>query len=288
MLPPSGGKMIFTSFADSAEIYSNLDGSERITLLKSGTKVNEAYEPVGLTGDGKRIFYFKRGASDSLLVGNPDHSGIVVLGVAPHPMDVITVSPDGTRIAYFQENGDLVRGDIVVVGVDGSGSHSVATNTELTTPPRIDWSPDGTRILFASSDVKGGSYYGDLFVVNTDGTGLKNLTNDSLDQVCGAWSPDGTKIAFTQGGPTYDLLTMNADGTGRSVIVGGAAMGKFYPQWSPDGASILFNDGEKIIVTGPGGVNIDYSRGGACSVVNIATRAVSTIAPAISLAFWIR
>ncbi|MBI3961561.1 MAG: PD40 domain-containing protein, partial [Deinococcus sp.] len=52
---------------------------------------------------------------------------------------------------------------------------------------RPTWSPDGTRLAFSAS-ADGQS---DLYVVNTDGTDLVQLTNDPFEDRGPAWSPDG-------------------------------------------------------------------------------------------------
>jgi len=56
-----------------------------------------------------------------------------------------------------------------------------------------------------------------------------------------AWSPDGIRIAFTHEQGDQDdepsgLYVMNADGTGRQLLVPGARM----PTWSPDGRYLIY------------------------------------------------
>jgi TolB protein len=55
------------------------------------------------------------------------------------------------------------------------------------------WSPDGTRIAFASRR----SGNADIWMINADGTHLVQLTSDPTEDYAPTWSPDGTKIAFT-------------------------------------------------------------------------------------------
>ena len=84
------------------------------------------------------------------------------------------------------------------------------------------WSPDGTKIAFASDGARALNH-GDIFVVNSDGSGRTNLTNDPASDDLPAWSPDGTKIAFvsTRGG-AHSIFVMNADGTGVTRLTNNA------------------------------------------------------------------
>ena len=54
------------------------------------------------------------------------------------------------------------------------------------------WSPDGKRIAFTSN--RDGNY--EIYVMNADGTGLRNLTRHPAQDNYAAWSPDGKRIAF--------------------------------------------------------------------------------------------
>ncbi len=82
----------------------------------------------------------------------------------------------------------------------------------------------------------------ELFVMNADGTGRKNLTNTpDVHEMYPQASPDGSKICFLadvqQGRSTLrSVYYMNADGTGRMKVAEQARQ----PCWSPDGTKIAF------------------------------------------------
>ena len=73
------------------------------------------------------------------------------------------------------------------------------------------WSPDGSKIAF-ESNLDGDM---ELFVMNADGSGVQQLTHNTIDDEGAAWSPDGKRFAFTSGADDLhgDIWTMNADGT---------------------------------------------------------------------------
>jgi Tol biopolymer transport system component len=79
----------------------------------------------------------------------------------------------------------------------------------------------------------------DIYVVDWDGTGLRQLTNDAAFDRGPRWSPDGKRIAFmsTRGG-SWDIWTINADGSGLSQLTKGA--GAHEPVWSPDGSRMTY------------------------------------------------
>ena len=81
------------------------------------------------------------------------------------------------------------------------------------------WSPEGRKIAFLSK--RDGNW--DVYVMNADGSGKKNLTrNRGKDGPSGwppAWSPDGRKITFVSDRDgTYEVYVMNADGSGQGRL----------------------------------------------------------------------
>ena len=60
---------------------------------------------------------------------------------------------------------------------------------------QMKWSPDGAKIMFLGYLPE--SNTGDIYIMNIDGTGLKNLTNSSAMDGGPVWSPDGSYILFS-------------------------------------------------------------------------------------------
>jgi Tol biopolymer transport system component len=115
-------------------------------------------------------------------------------------------SPDGTQIAMLR------KGALFVVSVDGSGRTPLVKQS-FGTAGKLDWSPDGSRILFHDDRDR-------LFTIRPDGTGLTELARGR--PLCAeSFSPDGTKLLVLGNcGSETDsyLLTMNLDGTGLKRI----------------------------------------------------------------------
>ena len=85
-----------------------------------------------------------------------------------------------------------------------------------------------------------------IYTIEPDGSSPTQITSGPRHSIDPAWSADGSKIAFTRAREffrgTPALVTMNADGTGRTVIFRPSEerRGLFSPSWSPDGNQIVF------------------------------------------------
>lgn len=115
-------------------------------------------------------------------------------------------SPDGRRIAFGQgtlENGKLKFAEIFLMNADGTGVRQI-TRLTAATPFAMDvlrpaWSPNGKQLVFEVENLAAADPPNRhaLFIVNTDGSGLRQLTDWSLNAGDDPdWSPDGKLILF--------------------------------------------------------------------------------------------
>ena len=116
----------------------------------------------------------------------------------------------------------------------------------------IDWSPDGSTILFCSdrSPYADQFFHYNIYALNPEAGAIHQLTTLESTQYDPVWSPDGIRIAFrgTKRGLTDRETTMedthvwvmNADGGERREIGGFIDDRQGPPQWSADGRSLYF------------------------------------------------
>jgi TolB protein len=128
-------------------------------------------------------------------------------------------SPDGRMLAYtsYVSYGTSFAArfpDIVVHNIYEVGRQMrPAGGSEEIQSAQPAWSPDGSRLAFTS--VRGGAKNYNIYVVNRDGSNLRQLTRGDTGDVAPEWSPSGNQVAFISGrSGNQQLYLINADGTG--------------------------------------------------------------------------
>jgi Tol biopolymer transport system component len=174
------------------------------------------------------------------------------LTFAEHGIEDFAVSPDGSQVAYAQENDDGTA-DIWVLTVRSGETHPImrCVDAVCTLPA---WKPDGTQIAYQRQEFGGGGKAASTRAWIVD---LRTLQTQLLFddvQILGTdptWSPDGRRVAvfdasvtgirvhdFVTGADTIiesmqDVVgTFSPDGTRlvHPVLVRGARGGEFYTQ----------------------------------------------------------
>ncbi|MDV7089773.1 TolB family protein [Rhodococcus opacus] len=122
--------------------------------------------------------------------------------------------------------------------------------------------------------------WGQIFVANVDGSGLRQITPTVADDMSdgrygnyAALSPDGAQLAYTRGGRFIDVVDLES-GEVRTVHEGGSQ-----PVFSPDGSTIAFTSGDRISlmnadgsgahVVAPEGSGAKFSPDGSRMIFNV-------------------
>jgi TolB protein len=177
-------------------------GRRQITHLRDSDALNPAWSP-----DGRRIaFVSGRSGNFDVLVMDADGRGLHRLTRNRADDLFPSWAPDGTQLVFQSaRTGDP---EIHTMNADGTDVRRVTDSPAPNFEP--SWSPAGDRIVFMRRLTNQ-----ELFSIAPDGTGELRLTADSGEDFDPSWSPDGAKIVWTSDrAGTYDLYTMDADGTG--------------------------------------------------------------------------
>jgi Tol biopolymer transport system component len=132
--------------------------------------------------------------------------------------------PGGPRIAFSNQAGQVA---VMAFDLD---PNPIGNTPKAGTFPA--WAPDGARFAFSSA--------GDIWISNNDRTFENQMTIDGTEFEP-TWSPDGTKLAFASGRTgTFQIFTMDQDGTNQVNISNNPLVNDRMPAWSPDGTKIAF------------------------------------------------
>lgn len=168
-----------------------------------------------------------------------------------------TVSPKGDKIVFTSDRS----GDLELYTMDLDGSDVKQITNELGYDGGAFFSPDGSKLIFRSSrpkTVEEKAEYKDLlsqglvaptamelYICNTDGSDLRQLTNLGKANWAPFFHPSGEKVIFSSNhkgkrGFEFNLFMINIDGTGLEQISYDQVFDAF-PMFSPDGKKIIFS-----------------------------------------------
>jgi dipeptidyl aminopeptidase/acylaminoacyl peptidase len=258
--PSTNGRIVYeqeTFGSEETPIYTaNPDGTHEHLLLPPGSGC-PSWSP-----DGTKVLIGCNLSPEGLFrpaTIDPDGTGFTLLDNPDPDLSLFCTSwsPDGTRLAC--EGGSDLRPDrdgLYTIRASDGGDLD-----RLTDPPGDffccpvqnqdagpTYSPDGTRISFTRDNQKSDIA---LFIVNTDGTGLRQVTPWGLEAGGGSWSPDGQWIllslkdfypspSWTRRGKLFLVRPDGSDLRRIDIDTGGKWYYAKEPTWSPDGTRILF------------------------------------------------
>ncbi len=179
-----------------------------------------------------------------------------------------TVSPNGKKIVFTSvRDGDI---DLYAMNIDGTGLQRLTDDVGY--DGGAFYSPDSKRIVYRAQHPKTPEEreaYRDLlsrnlvepgnlelFVMNADGSGKRQVTKNGASNFAPYFHPDGRRIIFASSGPeaaqtkepalslskgrpSFHLYLVNDDGTGLEQIT---VEGRFnsFPMFSPDGKLLVW------------------------------------------------
>jgi Tol biopolymer transport system component len=175
----------------------------------------------------------------------------------------VAFSPDSTRLAYtIAEGRDADVSTIAVLDlstrqvtrVESTRSNALIPCTTAASAgdnARPTWSPDGSQLVFerqAIGPVRNGGCQAAVFVVNADGSDLRQLVSAEMVAIHPSWSADGTRIVFQSstflpGYPqddtalTSDVYSVRPDVSDlRRLSIDGLSIA---PRWTRDGRIVF-------------------------------------------------
>lgn len=230
----------------------NTDGSG---LVPRGTGYGPSFSP-----DGTQIAFTFPDTIETNLIYKMGTDGSARLKLSDSFQDHGSAwSPDGSQIAFVsqREDDEWNRGEdlfatprLYLMDSGGNGEKKVMTRAQSHTAQHIIeqeyapvWSPDGSQIAFMGHTRNtSGSSRTNIYIVNKDGTGLREVTHFDNGPLLGAdkisWSPDGTKIAFAL---SRDIHLVSIDGLSAPInITNTIDYDETDPAFSPGGGRIAY------------------------------------------------
>jgi Tol biopolymer transport system component len=252
---PDGKRIAYATY-DGRLRVATVDGATKDTIVgKQDSIGNVLWSP-----DGRSIAFTAaqpqggRAAEVLSLANGSAHT------VAKPQDEPLAWSPDSKSLALFRAPADTAQ-QIVVASADGRSVRQI-THEDPTSGianalpgPVLTWSRTNTLFFqhVAGSDLE-------LMSINSNGTALRQLTNNHVDDQSPAWSPDGRRIAFarnvaTRSSPRFATFVMDASGrNAHRVTPASRRQQEGNPTWSPDGKRIaFFETGVGLVTIGTDG-----------------------------------
>lgn len=260
----NGGKIAFQSEQGSdSDIYIiNSDGTGQVQLTQNTA---EDVEP-SISADGLWVAYV---STDDPFGTNPEKDEEIFLVKNDksirrqltrnsYPDRGPSISSDGSKIAFQSRVGAFFG--IWIVNFDGTGLSPVTTGEGDNISPSI--SADGGRIAFnfcgpatesippvpdaiqPSQDFQCPPIPFEVMVINSDGSGLRQLSSTGGDNFSPAISGDGNRVAYVSTGDgDREVIRVNTDSSGQVQITNNMVF-DIEPSIDRTGSTVVFLSNE--------------------------------------------
>jgi Tol biopolymer transport system component len=244
--PGKNGRIVFVANSGGSwQLYTiKPDGSDMVQLTHMDPTSDSSWEP-SYSPSGRQIA-FDYGPVDSsgnahpdLYVINADGTGLTQLthdGLSQAPR----WSPDGTKLIFARQSTLTGQTVVTEMRADGTGQKKALTS-DFWSSFADSYTPDGSKINF---DSQMGGLVSAEWIMNADGSGMKQLTAAPLEGGVSDVSPDGKQIVFNShdNSPLFPaIFVMNLDGSDlQQLTYPPDQQVDLGPVYSPDGTKIVF------------------------------------------------
>jgi len=235
---PDGTQIAFQSNREDerTEVYlKNLNDDtppRRLTHTSAGAGIR----PKCWSPDGTQILIqTASNGKDQIVLADVDPPAQPLISDEAADLTTPRLSPDGKDILYEAWTSD--HGEIRVTDLATKRTRPIFKTTGERVNLAPAWSPDKSLVAF-SNKVNGNS---EIFTMNQDGNGLRNLTNDPLPDGEPVFSPDGKEIIFVRDNyrsPQLYRMDLNGGNQRRVTDKEGYEIGAAF---SADGAYLAFS-----------------------------------------------
>ena len=240
VVSPDGLHIVFVANRDGGEddvFVIDADGRHETQL----THTPDHEGDVQWSPNGKQVVFarFDDGTSRIFAIGSDgknEHAIGSVPGRGP------TLSPDGKQLVYMA-GGSWTFTKLMVAAADGSNARQINDGKSIAW--NNHWSPDGRSIVFTGRTEPKGKL--GVFVVNADGSGLRQVTRFALEEGNApwpVWSPDGRRLVIQvnqlEQKAAHIWLVDVATGEATKLAAHDQPFLDETPSWFPDGKRIAF------------------------------------------------
>jgi Tol biopolymer transport system component len=238
-----GGRLAFTATQAGGTDLRYMDEKGAVHLL-SGPEVD--VPSFRWSPDGTRLAFSRRtGSGFDIYTVRYDGSELVRLTESPGDDLNPSWSPSGGELTFLRVEGD--SSGVWIASLDGAPPRQLTSGSHSTEDKGPRWSPEGGLIVFVARPADG---FGRpvLWVVSSDGSGLRQLGQSGTVFLEPEWSPDGRSLAVgSSAQPGWKLDVVSSDfADWAQVATSGQAV--FTPAWSPTGDRLAYtkHDGNKF------------------------------------------